>query len=131
MPRKKARTLTAFELEIMRFIWRHEETTVPDLQRALEATGRIVALPTIRTMLGILEQKGYVTRRTGRRRHVYRATVSAEDGKRRILKDVVERAFDGSAMDLVAALVNAAMISRRDLEKAKRLIQQHDKGAVK
>jgi predicted transcriptional regulator len=131
MPRRKARALTAFELEIMQFVWRHEETTVPDLQRALEKTGRPVALPTIRTMLGILEQKGYVTRQTGRRRHIYRATVSAEDGKRRILKDVVERAFDGSAMDLVAALVNAAMISRRDLEKARRLIEEHQKGAAK
>ena len=54
MRRTKTGTLTQFELEIMRLVWRDEETTVPELQQSLEKMARPVALPTIRTMLGIL-----------------------------------------------------------------------------
>jgi predicted transcriptional regulator len=128
MPRRKTRTLTEFELEIMRIVWRQDETTVLDVRRALEETGRPVALPTIRTMLGILEEKGYVTRRTGSRRHAYRATVPAAQARKSILKDIIERAFDGSALRLVTALVDAEMISKRELDKARRLIERHEKG---
>ena len=127
MSRRKTRTLTEFELEIMRIVWGHDETTVPDVQSALEEAGRPVALPTIRTMLGILEQKGYVTRRTGRRRHAYRAVVSADCAQWGILTDFFERAFDGSALSLVAALVNGEMVSRKDLQKVTRLIEQREK----
>ena len=127
MARRKSRTLTTFELEIMCIVWDQEETTVPDVRRALEDAGRPVALPTIRTMLGILEQKGYVTRRAAGRRHAYRAAVSADAAQRGILKDIIERAFDGSALSLVAALVKGEMVPRRDLNKVARLIEQREK----
>ena len=131
MARRKTATLTQFELDIMRIIWRQEETTVPDLQAALEKSGRPVALPTIRTMLGILEHKGYVTRRTGRRRHAYRATVSADQAQKGILKDIIERVFDGSALGLVAALVNGEMVSKKELQKVTRLIERSEKEGEK
>ncbi len=125
--RTRTGTLTQIELEIMRIVWRDEETTVPELQQALETAGRPVALPTIRTMLGILEGKGYVTRRTGRRRHVYRAAVSAGQAQKGILKDIIERAFEGSALSLVTALVNGEMVSKKELRKVAKLIENREK----
>jgi len=128
MPRRKSRTLTQLELEIMQIVWKAGETTVNDISDSLRQTGHPLAPPSIRTMLSILEDKRYVRRQRGGRSHVYRAIVSGEQAQRRILKDVIDRAFDGSASHLVAALVNGEMVSKGQLEEARRLIEKREKG---
>ena len=128
MPRRKSRTLTQLELEIMQIVWKEGETTVKDISDSLRQTGHPLALPSIRTMLSILEDKGYVERRREGREHVYRAVVSGEQAQRRILKDIIDRAFDGSASHLVAALVSGEMVSQKELEEARRLIEKREKG---
>ncbi len=110
----------------MHVLWQQEEVTVEEVRRAFEEAGRPLALPTIRTMLAILRKKGYVTRRRCGRGHVYRATVSADQARKCILKDILERAFEGSALSLVAALVNTKMVSRKELEKIRELIRKYE-----
>ena len=131
MPRRRKDNdkLTELELEIMQVVWKEKEVTVKKILAALAREGRCLAPPSIRTMLAILQDKDYVTRRPQGRGHVYSAQMPAEQTRKRILKDVIDRAFDGSASSLVAALVNARMVSRRELDKARRLIERHEKGA--
>jgi len=126
VPRRKQRTLTEFELEIMQVLWQDEEVTVEEVRRAFEEAGKPLALPTIRTMLGILKKKGYVTRRRFGRGHAYRPTVSRDKARKRIIKDILERAFEGSALGLVATLVNTRMVSRKELEKIRELIWKYE-----
>ena len=127
MARRKTRTLTELELEIMREIWERGEVTVEDIRQAFDRAGKPLALPSIRTMLSILQQKGYVTRRPFGRGHAYRAIISADQAQKRILKDIIERAFDGSALSLVSAMVNAKMVSSKDLARIRRLIAKREK----
>lgn len=129
MVRKRTGTLTALELEIMQVVWELGEGTVEEIRSALEARGRPLAPPSIRTMLAILQEKGYATRGKVSRAHVYRALVSEEKAKKRILKDIVERAFAGSAASLVAALVRADMVSDQELRQIRRLIGEQSRGA--
>jgi len=124
MARRKTRTLTTLELEIMHVIWRNGRTSVEAIRQALAKTSKPLALPSIRTMLGILQEKGYVTRTRKGRAYLYRPVVSAEKAKKRILDDVIERAFDGSAWSLVAALVDSRTVSAKELEKIRELIDQ-------
>jgi len=124
MARRKTRTLTELELEIMQVVWKHGEATVEEIRRALDAENKPLALPSVRTMLSILQSKGYVTRREDGRRHVYRPRVSQDRARKSILKDVVERAFEGSALDLVAALIDTRMVSMSDVDEVWRLIRQ-------
>lgn len=131
MAGKKARPLTRLELEIMQVVWGKDEVTVEQIQRELRERDRPLALPSIRTMLSILQQKGYVTRRRLSHAYHYRALVSADKARKRILKDILDRAFDGSALDLVAALVKADMVSEEELEQISKLIGEHDRGAKK
>ena len=134
MKYKRGRVLTELELEIMRHIWGNgkEEVTVGNILEGLEKAGRPLAPPSVRKMLSILQKKGYVTRRPlSRRWFAYRAVVSAEQAQKRILKDIVERAFDGSAMDLMAALLGTDIVSRKDLGKARQLIEQRERGRTK
>ena len=131
MPRRKSRTLTELELEIMQVVWRKDEIAVEEIRTAIEETGKPLALPSIRKMLSILQEKGYVSRRAKGRGHLYRAVVSESQAHRGFLADLVERAFDGSATDLVAALLKSKMVSKREIKEVKRLIEEHEGGTKK
>jgi len=124
MPRRRSRTLTDLELAIMLIVWERTAATVEEVRQALAARGHALALPSVRTMLTILETKKYVARAAEGRRHVFRARVTREDAQRSIVKDVVERAFQGSALDLVAALVDSRMVGKNDAAKVAALIRR-------
>ena len=127
MARRKSRTLTELELEIMRVVWREGDVSVEVLRDALATLGTHLALPSVRTMLSILQEKGYVARRRAGRGFLYRAVVPAEQAERRILKDVIERVFDGSASNLVAALVSQGMVGKDDLAEARKIIARQER----
>lgn len=127
MARRKSRTLTELELEIMHIVWEQEEVTVDDLEQAFRGKGRPLAPSSIRTMLGILQRKGYVRRRRVGRGHAYRAAVLADLAKKNILKDVIDRVFDGSATDMVAALMAQGMVGKDELRAAQELIRKYEK----
>ncbi len=129
MARRRSRTLTEVELEIMQLLWAEEEATVEDLAASLKKAGKPLAPSSIRTMLSILKDKGYVERRRLGRGHAYRPLVQAEEARKSILKDVVDRVFGGSTSSLVAALMSEGMANGDDIAKAKALIDEHDKGA--
>jgi len=128
MARRKSRTLTELELEIMHVVWGCEETTVDAIEQTLGKNGRPLAPPSIRTMLGILQEKGYVKRRRDGRGFAYRAVVEAGQAEKSILKDLVDRVFDGSASNLVAALVSQGMVGKDDLAEARKLIAKRERG---
>jgi len=125
MARRKTRTLTEVELEVMRAVWDADEVTVGEVRRALAKTGRPLALPSIRKMLAILREKGYVARRPLGRGFAYRAVVTEEQARKSVLTDIIKRVFDGSASHLVAALVDTDMVSKKDLPKIRKLIEEH------
>ena len=127
MARRKTRTLTELELEIMRLVWGEEEVSVEDIERALKKSGRPLSPQSIRTMLAILRSKGYVKRRRLGRGYAYREAVKAEHAEKKILTDIIDRLYDGSALSLVATLVNQGMVSKEDLSEARRLIRKREK----
>lgn len=127
MARRKTRTLTELELEIMRLVWGAEEVSVEDIESALDKSGRPLSQQSIRTMLAILRDKGYVKRRRLGRGYAYREAVKAEQAEKKILKDLIDRLYDGSASSLVATLVNQGMVSKEDLSEARRLIRKRER----
>ena len=109
MARRKSPTLTDLELVIMQHIWREDETTVDALVAALAEDQRPLTPQSIRTMLAILGDKGYVARRRLGRGHAYRAAVPPEQAEKRILNDVVDRVFSGSASSLPRSLSSSSL----------------------
>ena len=129
MARPKSRTLTDLELEIMRILWASEEATVPEVEEALTGAGRPLAQPSIRTMLSILQKKGYVTRRAAAGRgFAYRTLISKEQAEKHAVKTVVERVFGGSPLALVSTLLRDNIISKKDIAKVQRMIQDKEEG---
>ena len=88
MARLKSGTLTDLELAIMQIVWNNREVMVEDIRQILEKEGRPLALPSIRTMLSILQGKGYVTRRKVGRGHAYKAIVPQEKAQENIIKEL-------------------------------------------
>jgi len=129
MARPKSRTLTDLELEIMRILWASDEATVPEVAEALTGAGRPLAQPSIRTMLRILQKKGHVTRRAAAGRgFAYRALVSKDQTQRHAARTMVERVFGGSPLALVSALLRDDMISRKDIARVQRMIEDKERG---
>jgi BlaI family penicillinase repressor len=125
---KQQATPTELELAIMQVLWELLAGTVEDVRSALQEKGRPLAPSSIRTMLAILQEKQYVTREPLRRGYLYRPLVSAEKARKRILRDIVKRAFAGSAAALVSALMRTDLVSEKELVRIKALIKEQEGG---
>ncbi len=124
MPRKKSTTLTCVELEFMQALWEGGECTPDDIQSRLFEQGRNLSGGAIRKMLYILMEKGYVKRRREGKGHVYSAMVPQNHANKSLLVDLMRRAFDGSAYQMVSALIDTRSCSDEDIEKISRIIEQ-------
>lgn len=127
MPRPSARTLTAVELEFMELLWEHGEQSAEELLDRMAAKGRELSDGSVRKMLQILLEKKQVKRRRDGRAFYYTATAKPAQAKGRMVRDLVQRVFRGSAPRLVASLFENQKVSDRDLAEIKRLIAEHEK----
>jgi BlaI family transcriptional regulator, penicillinase repressor len=118
--RPRSATLTAQELEIMKIIWQRESATVRDVYEAL-LERRKVAYTTVMTMMKILEQKKYLKKTQHDRAYVYRPAQPQRQVIGAMVRDFVNRVFNGSAEPLLAHLVEEHNLSREDLEEIARL----------
>lgn len=115
---------TEGELAILRVLWsRGEPLTVRDVHASL-SRGKGTAYTTVLTMLRIMADKGLVRRDESERSHTYRAVHSEPVVQASMLKDLVRRAFSGSALSLVQRALDDEMASAADLEQISKLIAQ-------
>jgi BlaI family transcriptional regulator, penicillinase repressor len=111
---------TAGELEILGVLWRRGPSTVHEVRDTL-ARGQDVAYTTVLKLLQIMADKGLVTRTGQTRPHVYRAV--AEAGiKKRLVADLLDKVFEGSAMGLVMQALSARPASREELRQLRELL---------
>lgn len=89
----------------MKVIWElAAPITVRDVYEALRER-RQIAYTTVMTMMGILEQKGYLIKEPAERAHVYRPAEARQKVVRGMVRDFLNRVFDGSAKPLLMHLV--------------------------
>ena len=121
--RSKSLTLTGQELEIMKVVWDRETVTVRDVYEDLLAK-RKVAYTTVMTMLNILEQKGHLEKTQEDRAYVYRSTKPRNQVIRGMVREFVNRVFNGSAEPLLLHLVEDRKLSEKDIEEIRTLIRK-------
>ena len=117
MARPASKHPTQLELEILKILWRDGPAAVRHVRQAL-APDRKRAHTSVMTVMNIMVDKGYVTRAKDGGSYVYRPVVSEQTTQQRMLTDLVDRAFDGSA---TAAMLNLLETSDLDGEEIKRL----------
>jgi len=118
--RRRSNTLTEQELEIMKIVWERESVTVRDVYEAL-LERRKVAYTTVMTMLKILEQKQHVKKTAADRAYIYRASRPKRQVVGDMVRDFVNRVFNGSAEPLLVHLVEEHHLTREDLDEIARL----------
>jgi BlaI family transcriptional regulator, penicillinase repressor len=121
--RRRSPTLTEQELEIMKIVWERDSVTVRDVYEAL-LERRKVAYTTVMTMMKILEQKQYLKKNQDDRAYVYRPAQPKRQVIGDMVRDFVNRVFNGSAEPLLVHLVEEHNLSREDLEEIARLRRQ-------
>ena len=118
--RPRNKTLTGQELEIMKIVWERERATVRDVYEAL-LERRKVAYTTVMTMMKILEQKGFLKKSQDERAYVYRPAQPQRQVVGAMVREFVNRVFNGAAEPLLVHLVEEHNLSREDLEEIARL----------
>jgi BlaI family penicillinase repressor len=118
--RRRSSILTGQELEIMKIVWQHDSSTVRDVYEAL-LEKRKIAYTTVMTMMKVLEQKKYLKKSQAERAYVYRPAQPQRQVIGAMVRDFVNRVFNGSASPLLVHLVEEHDLSREDLEEIARL----------
>jgi predicted transcriptional regulator len=121
--RRRSTTLTAQELEIMKIVWRHETVTVRDVYEEL-LKARKVAYTTVMTMMNILEDKKYLKKKQVDRAYVYCPAQPERQVVGAMVKDFINRVFNGSAEPLLVHLVEDQHLTAEELEEIARLRRQ-------
>jgi predicted transcriptional regulator len=81
-----------------------------------------VGYTTILKLLQIMVEKGIAARDESARTHVYRAAVSEHKTKRRLVSELVDRAFDGSAADLIVQALSAKRVRPDEVQQIRELL---------
>jgi len=118
--RRRSTTLTEQELEIMKVVWERESVTVRDVYEAL-LERRKVAYTTVMTMMKILEQKQYLRKNQTDRAYVYRPAQPKGQVIGAMVREFVNRVFNGAAEPLLVHLVEEHDLSPEELEEIARL----------
>ena len=121
--RPKHATLTPQELEIMKLVWQRQTATVRDIYEAL-LEQRKIAYTTVMTMMKILENKGYLKKRRQDRAFIYRPAHPKNQVIGGMLREFIDRVFNGSAEPLLVHLVKTRQIRQKELQKIARMIEE-------
>src|SRR5262245_2102920 len=120
--RKPQNTLTTQELSIMKVIWRLGTATVRDVYEALRENRRI-AYTTVMTMMNILETKGYLKKDKEDRAYRYRAARPERTVLSSMVREFVNRVFDGAPRPLLLHLVKDGRLTDKERDELARLIE--------
>jgi BlaI family transcriptional regulator, penicillinase repressor len=116
---------TEAELAILRVLWRRGPSTVRQVREVLELdrpTGYTTALK----LLQIMFEKGLVLRDESSRTHVYHARALEQQTRRLLLRDLADRAFDGSLVELVKEAIATRPPTREEAAEIRQLLRPSD-----
>ena len=116
---------TSTELEILRVLWERGPSTVREVHDVL-AQAKPMGYTTVLKLLQIMTAKGSVTRNEDTRAHVYEARQPAENTKRQLVGDLLQRAFGGSASQLMMHALTGKKASREEIEEIRRMLDEYE-----
>jgi BlaI family penicillinase repressor len=125
MARRPRQRPTDAELEILKVLWDRGPSTVREVHEVL-ADARDSGYTTVLKLMQIMARKGLVERDEEQRAHVYRAAEARDRMQRRLVDDLVDRAFDGSAAGLVLNALGSRRATGAELAEIRKLLDAHE-----
>jgi BlaI family penicillinase repressor len=117
---------TASELEILRVLWTRGPSTVREVHDALSQK-KLVGYTSVLKFLQIMTTKGTVRRNETQRAHVYEACLPAEQTKRQIAGDMLQRVFEGSASQLMMHALAGGKTSAEEIKELRRTLDDYER----
>jgi BlaI family penicillinase repressor len=124
--RPRSDTLTGQELEIMKVVWPKGQATVRDVYDELRQR-RTIAYTSVQTMMNVLETKGHLKKEAVDKAHVYTPVRPQQAVVRTMVRDFVDRVFDGSARPLLVHLLKEKGLTERERRELQKLLDKEDK----
>jgi predicted transcriptional regulator len=118
---------TPAELEILSILWHRGPSSVREVHE-VASRSREMGYTTVLKLLQIMTDKGLVRRDDSQRSHVYEASAPRERTRRQLVNDLVARAFEGSASQLVMHALSAQNASPEEIAEIRRLLDQIEGG---
>ena len=118
---------TDAELAILRVLWSRGPSTVRQVHEALSRE-RETGYTTVLKLMQIMTEKGLVERDESERTHVYQARFTQEATQQRLVSDLLDKAFGGSASQLVMQALAAKPASADELAQIRRLLDELEGG---
>jgi predicted transcriptional regulator len=112
---------TPAELEILQVLWTRGPSTVREVQAELSAA-RPAGYTTVLKLLQIMADKDLVARNASERAHVYRARVPRETTQSQLVRELVDKAFGGSAARLVMHALSSKRATSAELAEIRRVL---------
>jgi len=116
---------TDAELAILRILWDRGASTVRQVHETLSRE-RPSAYTTALKMLQIMTEKGLVRRDDRDRTHIYQSKLTEEQTQRQLVRDLVDRAFGGSASKLVLQALTTKRATPDELVEIRKLIETRE-----
>src|SRR4030095_15861990 len=109
----------------MKVVWDRESATVREVYEEL-LKRRKIAYTTVLTMMGILEQKGRLTKEAGEGAYVYRPGEPRAEVVGTMVTDFIKRVFNGSAKPLLVHLAESREIRQEHLDEISKLLKTRE-----
>ena len=118
---------TEAELEILNIMWANGPSTVRDVHtQSSKDTGYTTVLKQMQVMV----EKGLLERSERFRSHIYEAVVAKRQTQQRLTRNLVQRAFDGSAKNLVLGALSSQKVSAAELAEIREMLDKFEKGSL-
>lgn len=123
MPRPAPQHPTDVELQILHILWERGPSPVRDIHAQLGAAKGTGYSTTVK-MLSVMRQKGLVKRNENAQPHVYRAVLSRAAARRRMVRSLIDKLYDGSASSLVLQTLSTETATKEELAEIRKLLDE-------
>jgi predicted transcriptional regulator len=117
---------TEAELEILNVLWAAGPSTVRDVHTL---NGKTTGYTTVLKQMQVMVEKGLLERSERFRSHVYAPRAAKEQTQQRLTRNLVQRAFDGSAKNLVLGALSSQKVSAKELAEIRKMLDDYEKRA--
>ncbi len=126
MPRPTSAHPTEVEMQILRILWDLGPSPVREIHKRLEAAKGTNYSTTVK-MLAVMLRKGLVKRDEKAQPYVYRPALTRAKTGKRMLDDLIEKVYDGSAMSLVLQALSSGEGTKEELDEIRRMLDQMER----
>ena len=127
MTKQATQRPTDAELAILRVLWERGPSTVRQVHEILSAV-RPTVYTTILKLMQIMDDKGLVRRDKSQRAHVYQPTFTEAETQKRLVGDLLDRAFSGSTASLLMQALSAKEASAEELAQIRQILDEVERG---